>query len=91
MERLEPTRGLALKVWGAFVGRAGLGAGAVGVRAGMLIGVGTTAIGVADNSALSGLVSLVGMCIGVAVSVEVMYRLLKKKFKGFELALLRTE
>lgn len=91
MERLEPTRVLALKVWWAFIWRAVLGALAAGVLAGMVIGVLTAALGVTDNSALSGLVSLVGMALGVGVSAEVMYRILKKKFKGFEIALLRTE
>lgn len=91
MERLEPTRVLALKVWWAFIWRAVLGALAAGVLAGMVIGVVTAALGVTDNSALSGLVSLVGMLLGVGVSAEVMYRILKKKFKGFEIALLRTE
>ncbi|MBI2362509.1 MAG: hypothetical protein HYV15_03900 [Elusimicrobia bacterium] len=91
MERLEPTRTLALKVWWAFIWRAVLGALAAGVLAGMVIGVLTTATGMTDNSALSGLVSLVGMVLGVGVSAEVMYRVLKKKFKGFEIALVRTE
>ena len=89
VEVIEPTRTLALKVWWSFVWRAVLGALAVGVLAGMVIGVVTTAMGVTDNSALSGLVSLVGMFLGVAVSAEVMYRVLKKKFAGFRIALVR--
>ena len=89
VEVLEPTRALALKIWWSFVWRAVLGALAVGVLAGMVIGVVTTAMGVTDNSALSGLVSLVGMFLGVAVSAEVMYRVLKKKFAGFRIALIR--
>ena len=90
VEVIEPTRALALKVWWAFVWRAVLGALAAGMLAGMVIGILTTALGMDDPSALSGVVSLLGMAIGVGVSAEVMYRVLKKKFKGFSIALVRT-
>ena len=90
MERLEPTRALALKVWWAFMWRAVLGALAAGLLAGMGLGVVTAALGLRDVSALSGVVSLLGMAVGVGISAEVMYRLLKKQFKGFEIVLVRT-
>ena len=90
VELIEPTRGLALKVWWAFVWRAVLGALAAGMLAGVVIGIATTALGMEDPSALSGVVSLLGMLIGVGVSAEVMYRVLKKKFTGFSVALIRT-
>ena len=90
MERLEPTRALALKVWWAFMWRAVLGALAAGLLAGMGLGVVTAALGLRDVSALQGVVSLLGMAIGVGISAEVMYRILKKRFKGFEIVLLRT-
>ncbi|TBR23751.1 hypothetical protein EPO15_05340 [bacterium] len=90
VEVLEPTRALALKVWWAFLWRAVLGALAAGMLAGVLIGLVTSAVGMSDPSALSGVVSLLGLLIGVGVSAEVMYRVLKKKFKGFAIALVRT-
>ena len=90
VEVLEPTRALALRVWWAFIWRAVLGALAAGMLAGVVIGVVSMALKLEDPSALSGLVSLIGMAIGVGVSAEVMYRLLKKKFKGFSIALIRT-
>ena len=90
MERLEPTRALALKVWWAFIWRAVVGALAVGILAGMALGLVTSALGIRDVSALQGLVSIIGMATGVGISAEVMYRVLKKKFKGFSIALIRT-
>ena len=90
VELIEPTRGLALKVWWAFLWRAVLGALAAGMIAGMVIGLLTSALGMQDPSAMSGVVSLLGMAIGVGVSAEVMYRVLKKKFKGFAVALIKT-
>ncbi|TPW21813.1 MAG: hypothetical protein FD126_310 [Elusimicrobia bacterium] len=90
VELIEPTRGLALKVWWAFLWRAVLGALAAGMLAGVVIGLLTSALGMQDPSAMSGVVSLLGMVIGVGVSAEVMYRILKKKFKGFAVALIRT-
>ena len=90
VELVEPTRGLALKVWWAFLWRAVLGALAAGMLAGVVIGLLTSALGMQDPSAMSGVVSLLGMAIGVGVSAEVMYRVLKKKFKGFAVALIKT-
>ena len=90
MERLEPTRALALKVWWAFMWRALVGALAAGLLAGMVLGVVTAALGIRDVSALQGVVSLLGMGIGVGISAEVMYRILKKQFKGFEIVLMKT-
>ena len=90
VEVIEPTRGLALKGWWAFLWRAVLGALAAGLLAGVAIGVMTSALGMSNPSALSGVVSLLGLCIGIGVSAEVMYRILKKKFKGFSIALIRT-
>lgn len=90
VELIEPTRGLALKVWWAFLWRAVVGALAAGMLAGVVIGLLTSALGMQDPSAMSGVVSLLGMAIGVGVSAEVMYRVLKKKFKGFAVALIKT-
>jgi len=90
MERIEPTRQLALKVWWAFIWRAIVFA----VLSGFLIGIvfGVLALVVrADPEAMSGVSGLLGLVLGIGVSVEVMFRVLKKKFDGFEVALIRSE
>lgn len=87
MERLEPTRALALKVWWAFIWRAVLLTMAGGFLLGVVFGLLGALLGLGVD-ALSGLAGFLGLVLGAVVSVEVMFRILKKKFAGFELALL---
>jgi len=90
VERLEPTRQLALKVWWAFIWRAALFALLGGFLIGMVFGVVQIALGL-DPAAMTGISGLLGLALAVGISVEVMFRLLKKRFNGFELALIKTE
>ena len=57
---------------------------------GVVFGALSVAIRV-DPQALNGVSGLLGLGIGAVVSIEVMYRILKKKFNGFEIALLTTD
>ncbi len=64
------------------------------VVAGFLVGVVFGIISMiltVNPQALNGVSGLLGLGVGAAVSIEVMYRILKKKFNGFEIALIRTE
>ncbi|PJB23140.1 MAG: hypothetical protein CO113_18860 [Elusimicrobia bacterium CG_4_9_14_3_um_filter_62_55] len=90
MERLEPTRQLALKIWWAFIWRAVIIAVLGGFAVGVVFGALSVAIRV-DPQALNGVSGLLGLGIGAVVSIEVMFRILKKKFNGFEIALLTTD
>jgi xanthosine utilization system XapX-like protein len=90
MERLEPTRKLALKVWWSFIWRAVLLAIAAGFAVGVVFGALSLMLRV-DPQALNGVSGLLGLGIGAVVSIEVMYRILRKKFNGFEIALIRTD
>ena len=90
MERLEPTRQLAVKIWWSFIWRAVLLAVAAGFTVGVVFGILSMILSV-DPKALNGVSGLLGLGVGAAVSIEVMFRILKKKFNGFEIALIRTE
>lgn len=90
MERIEPTRSLALKVWWAFMWRAVVFALLSGFAVGIVVGLLSVLLRLAPES-VSTLSGLLGLVLGAVVSIEVMYRLLGKKFDGFEIALIRTE
>jgi hypothetical protein len=90
MERIEPTRQLAVKVWWAFIWRAFLMVMAAGFVVGLVFGLLGSAVGLSQET-MGGISSFLGLVIGVGVSIEVMYRILRKKFKGFEIAVIRAE
>jgi len=90
MERLEPTRQLAFKVWWAFMWRAVLFAVVAGFLVGVVFGLFSMVLKI-DPHALNGVSGLLGLGVGALVSIEVMFRILKKKFNGFEVVLLRTD
>ena len=89
MARLEPTRALAMKVWWAFIWRTFLGVFVVAFVIGVAIGM-LGAIGL-GRGVIEVLLRLLAVAIGVGVSIEAMYRILRKRFVGFELALISTE
>ena len=92
MERLEPTRLLALKVWWAFVWRSVLFGVLLGFGMGILLGIlSVAAPGISPETASGVLTVFVGFPLGIGISIEVMYRLLRKRFKDFEIALVRAE
>lgn len=90
MERIEPTRALALKVWWAFLWRSVVFACLSGFAVGFLFALAALALKLPPEivSAVSG---LFGVVLGALLSIEAMYRVLRKRFAGFELALLKTE
>ncbi|MBI5245305.1 MAG: hypothetical protein HY922_16705 [Elusimicrobia bacterium] len=90
MERIEPTRAVALKVWWAFLWRAVVFSLLCGVAAGLALAVISAALRLRPEQ-ISPIAGLSGVVIGGAVSIEVMYRVLGKKFKGFEIALIRAQ
>ena len=90
MTRLEPTRALALKVWWAFVWRAFLAVVASGFVIGLLVAFFAVAVGL-SRRAVENLTTLFGVVIGVGVSIEVMFRVLRKRFAAFEIALIARE
>ena len=87
MNRIEPTRLLALKVWWAFLWRAAAGAVAGGFVIGVLLGFAARFTGMGPR-AVKNLSAFLGLAIGLGVSIEVMYRVLRKRFTDFEIALL---
>jgi len=90
MERIEPTRGIALKVWWAFIWRAVLFALLAGFVVGLAVGL-VAAVLRLTTEQISPIAGFFGIVIGAAVSIEVMYRLLRKKFSGFEIAIVKRE
>ncbi|MBI4423246.1 MAG: hypothetical protein HY554_05945 [Elusimicrobia bacterium] len=90
MARIEPTRALALTVWWAFIWRAVLGAVGAGFAIGLALGL-LAQLGVLGQRALENLSAFFGLAVGLLVSVEVMYRVLRKRFKDFEIALVSRE
>ena len=86
MNRIEPTRKLALKVWWAFLWRAAAGAVAGGFVIGVLLGFAARFTGMGPR-AVENIAGFLGLAIGLGVSVEMMYRVLRKRFKDFEIAL----
>ncbi|MFA6030816.1 MAG: hypothetical protein WC969_13240 [Elusimicrobiota bacterium] len=90
MERIEPTRALALKVWWAFMWRAVVFALLAGFVIGIAFGLFSAVFGLKPET-IGGFAGLLGLVLGIGVSIEVMFRVLRKKFDGFELALLKSE
>lgn len=90
MERLEPTRSLALKVWWAFIWRCALGAIVLGFLIGLALGLLAETAGF-GRKALGAFNALASLLVGAAVSVEMMYRVLNKKFRDFEIALVQRQ
>lgn len=89
MTHIEPDRDIALKFWWAFTWRSFLISVGIAMVIGMLLGVLGVIFGMSPErqDALSGTMApLLGLIVYVFVSVEVMRRILKKKFKTFEIA-----
>jgi len=88
--RLEPTRQLAVKVWWAFMWRSALGTLAAGFVVGMGLGLAAQALSL-PAAALDALSAVAGLALGVGISIEVMFRVLRQKFTGFEIALVERQ
>ena len=86
MARLEPTRQLALKVWWAFVWRAFLLVLLLRVAIVISFSFIGTLLHIPPES-METTANILGLGLGVAISVEVMFRLLRKKFKTFQIIL----
>ncbi|MFA6091834.1 MAG: hypothetical protein WCU88_02175 [Elusimicrobiota bacterium] len=89
MERIEPTRVLALKVWWAFMWRALLAALVTGVVLGTVFTILGMLLGL-PMEALTAFSGLLGLVLGAAVSVEMMYRALRTKYGDVEIAFTRS-
>jgi hypothetical protein len=90
VERIEPTRQLAAKIWWAFAWRALL----LVVGAGFLLGLALGLIGFAlktSQESMANVSGFLGLLIGVGASIEVMYRLLNKRFKTFQLVVVSPD
>jgi hypothetical protein len=88
MERIEPTRAIALKVWWAFIWRAVVFALLSGFAVGLGVGLLAAALKLTPEQ-ISPIAGFFGLVIGAGVSIEVMFRLLRKKFQGFEIAIVK--
>jgi ABC-type uncharacterized transport system permease subunit len=89
MEPIEPDRDIALKVWWAFTWRSFLISLVIAMAIGLLLGILGIIFGMSPErqDSLSGTMApLLGLIVYVFVSIEVMRRILKKKFKTFEIA-----
>ena len=86
MPRIEPTRKIALQFWWAFIWRAFLLVLASGFALGVIFGLIGAVLHISPDS-LRAVASLLGLALGVYISVEVMFRLLRKKFKTFQIIL----
>lgn len=89
MERIEPTRALAVKVWWAFLWRAALGTVVGSFLLGGFLGLVFVQLLGVSGKAVESIALLAGLAVGFAVSIEAMYRVLKKRFRDFEIALIR--
>lgn len=85
--RLEPTRAMALQVWWAWFWRAAAGTFAASFAVGLLLGVLGLVFGF-DASTNRSLMGGLSMLVAFPVSVEMLYRVLRKRFAGFQIAIL---
>ncbi len=85
--RLEPTRMMALQVWWAWFWRAAAGTFIAAFVVGLLLGVIGLVLGF-DASQNRGLMGGLSMLVAFPVSVEMLYRVLRKRFTGFQIAIL---
>lgn len=76
-----------MKIWWAFVWRTFVFALLAGTVIGLLFGLVSPVIRLTADQ-IAPLAGVFALAIGVLISVEVMYRLLGKKFKNFEIAVL---
>lgn len=87
MERIEPTRKIALQIfWATFWRTLVLGAVTAFV-VGCAFALLSMATGI-SSLLLDKLIPFISFIIVICVSTEVMYRVLRKKFKDFEIAII---
>lgn len=93
MERIEPTRAIALKVWWAYTWRMLVIILAAFVATAILIILFSMLVRLSDGGirVLGAFIQLGFFLATVALSVEAMLRVLKMKFDDFEIALLPRE
>ncbi|MBI3548589.1 MAG: hypothetical protein HY078_06000 [Elusimicrobia bacterium] len=87
MDRIEPTRALALKVGWAFFWRAGVSWLLLTFLTGVLFGVLRRLVDVGEMFYMA-LSMILTLSIAFAVTIEVMFRILQKRFDEFDIALL---
>lgn len=95
-EELEVTNNRVLKIWWALIWRGILFGALAGALAGALVGFIIGFIGgVTNNPTLvhdaAPLFSLLGAIVGLVVGFYILKLILKKKFKGFRIALIKTD
>ena len=94
MERIEPTRKIALRIWWAVVWRYLIGLVLIGLAQAMLLVVLAAMFRMSSGQAeaWSGVLFLfVGLPLIFLVSWELVYRVLRKRFVDFELVLIRRD
>jgi len=87
---IEPTWEIAAKVWWAFIWRSALFSILIGIGLGMIVGFFGVIVGLPPGFMVS-LSSLLGIVLGVSVSVWAMKMVLNKKFKQFQIVLIQTQ
>lgn len=94
MERIEPTRKIALKIWWAVIWRYMLSLMIIGLLQSLLLAVivASFELNPLEAERTSGVLFLLfGLPMIFLVSWELVYRVLRKKFSNFELAVIRPE
>ncbi len=87
MDRIEPTRKIALRLWWAFVWRSVLFAVGAGFSVGLVLGLLGALLKLTPDR-MASVSGFLGVILGAGLSVEAMYRVLRKKYPDFEIALL---
>ncbi|MBI5202447.1 MAG: hypothetical protein HY925_12725 [Elusimicrobia bacterium] len=83
---IEPTRSIALQVWWAWFWRAAIGTFVAAFAVGLLLGVAGLVLGF-DATRSRGLMGGLSMLVAFPVSVEMLYRVLRKRFSTFQISI----
>lgn len=87
---IEPTWEMAAKVWWAFIWRSAIFSVLIGVVVGLVIGFFASILGISAGFLMS-VSSIIGLALGIGVSIWAMKMILAKKFKTFQVVLIQTK
>ena len=86
MQELEPTWARTMSVWWLISWRGMVGAVLTALVVGVVLGFGGERLGV-DEATITNATGILGACIGLAWTIAAVRMALRKKYRGFRLAL----